>query len=37
VAAVIASVIGSRLPDVYTRAGSRAQVAAYFAEMGVDP
>jgi NADP-dependent 3-hydroxy acid dehydrogenase YdfG len=37
VAAVIASVIGSRLPDVYTRAGSRAQVAEYFAGMGVDP
>lgn len=37
VAAVIASVIESRLPDVYTRPGSRAQVADYYAGMGVDP
>ena len=37
VAAVIAGVIESRLPDVYTRPGSREQVAAYYASIGVDP
>ncbi len=37
VAEVIASVIESRLPDVYTLAGSREQVASYYARMGVDP
>lgn len=37
VAAVIASVIASRKPDVYTRAGSRERVAAYYATIGEDP
>lgn len=37
VAAVIASVIASRKPDVYTRAGSRERVAAYYAAIGEDP
>lgn len=37
VAAVIASVIESRKPDVYTRAGSRARVAEYYASLGEDP
>jgi NADP-dependent 3-hydroxy acid dehydrogenase YdfG len=37
VAAVIAGVISSRKPDVYTRPGAQAQVAAYYAAIGVDP
>ncbi len=37
VAAVIADVIKTRAPDVYTRNGSRARVAAYYANLGVDP
>lgn len=37
VAAVIIRVIDGRQPDVYTRAGSRAQVAAYYASIGEDP
>lgn len=37
VAEVIASVIDSRLPDVYTRAGSQDMVLNYFGRMGVDP
>jgi len=37
VAAVIAGVIESRLPDVYTRAGARARIASYYATIGVDP
>src|SRR5205814_7751548 len=37
VAAVIAGVIDSRLPDVYTRAGAQARVAGYYASVGVDP
>jgi NADP-dependent 3-hydroxy acid dehydrogenase YdfG len=37
VAEVIAQVVRSRQPDVYTRAGARAQVAAYYAEVGKDP
>jgi NADP-dependent 3-hydroxy acid dehydrogenase YdfG len=37
VAAVIAGVIESRLPDVYTRQGSRDRVVAYFSKLGVDP
>jgi len=37
VAEVIASVVESRLPDVYTRAGARETVAAYYASVGVDP
>ncbi len=36
VAAVIASVIESRLPDVYTRTGSRQRVAEYYAGVGTD-
>lgn len=37
VAVVIAQVIESRAPDVYTRVGAREQVAAHFAAIGVDP
>ena len=37
VAAVIAGVIESRRPDVYTRAGSRDRVAGYYASLGADP
>jgi NADP-dependent 3-hydroxy acid dehydrogenase YdfG len=37
VARVIAGVIASRRPDVYTRAGSRAAVLAYFEKVGEDP
>jgi len=37
VAAVIAGVMESRLPDVYTRPGSHARVIAYFSKLGVDP
>ncbi|PYP41576.1 MAG: short-chain dehydrogenase [Gemmatimonadetes bacterium] len=37
VAAVIAGVIESRLPDVYTRPGSHARVIAYFSKLGADP
>lgn len=37
VAAVIAGVIESRRPDVYTRSGARDQVAGYYASVGVDP
>ncbi len=37
VATVIAGVIDSRLPDVYTRAGAQARVASYYATVGVDP
>ena len=36
VATVIADVIESRLPDVYTRGGARDRVAAYYATVGVD-
>jgi short-subunit dehydrogenase len=36
VAAVIAGVIESRHPDVYTRPGSQAQVASYYAALGLD-
>ena len=36
VAEVIAGVIRSRLPDVYTRPGSAARVAGYYATVGVD-
>ena len=36
VAAVIAAVIESRQPDVYTRAGSRQQVIDYYTANGVD-
>lgn len=37
VAAVIAAVVESREPDVYTRAGSHERVVAYFAASGADP
>lgn len=37
VAAVIAGVIESRRPDVYTRPRARERVAAYFASVGEDP
>jgi short-subunit dehydrogenase len=37
VAAVIAQVIATRQPDVYTSPGSRERVAAYYASVGVDP
>lgn len=37
VVAVIAGVIESRKPDVYTRPGSQAQVAGYYASIGTDP
>jgi NADP-dependent 3-hydroxy acid dehydrogenase YdfG len=37
VAAVIAEVVRSRRPDVYTRAGSAEAVAAYYAGVGQDP
>ena len=37
VASVIAAVIESRKPDVYTQPGSQARVAAYYATIGSDP
>ena len=37
VAAVIAGVIESRRPDVYTRPGAHARIAAYFDSIGEDP
>lgn len=37
VAEVVAGVINSRAPDVYTRAGSRDRVATYMATVGQDP
>ncbi len=37
VAEVIAGVIESRAPDVYTRPGAQATVASYYATVGVDP
>ncbi len=37
VAAVILGVVESRLPDVYTRPGSRDRVAGYYASVGTDP
>jgi NAD(P)-dependent dehydrogenase (short-subunit alcohol dehydrogenase family) len=37
VAAVIARVIETRQPDVYTRAGAQEMVAQYYATIGVDP
>ena len=36
VAGVIAQVIQSRSPDVYTREGSRERVARYMAQVGID-
>lgn len=37
VAAVIAQVVETRQPDVYSRAGMRERVAAYYDAVGVDP
>jgi NADP-dependent 3-hydroxy acid dehydrogenase YdfG len=37
VAAVIAGVIESRRPDVYTRAGARDRVVGYYSGLGEDP
>jgi NADP-dependent 3-hydroxy acid dehydrogenase YdfG len=37
VALVIAGVIETRRPDVYTRAGTRERVAGYYASLGEDP
>jgi NADP-dependent 3-hydroxy acid dehydrogenase YdfG len=37
VAAVIAGVIESRLPDVYTRFGARDRVVGYYSALAVDP
>jgi len=37
VAAVIAQVVATRQPDVYTRAGARDRVLSYYAATGVDP
>jgi NADP-dependent 3-hydroxy acid dehydrogenase YdfG len=37
VAAVIAGVIASRAPDVYTRTGAHDRIARYYAQLGTDP
>jgi NADP-dependent 3-hydroxy acid dehydrogenase YdfG len=37
VAAVIARIVETRQPDVYTRPGMRARVASYYDAVGVDP
>jgi len=37
VADIIAQVIESRAPDVYTQTGSQARIAAYYAQLGMDP
>ena len=37
VAAVIADVMESRAPDVYTRVGAQGRVAAFYAAIGTDP
>jgi len=37
VAAVIAQVIASRKPDVYTRRGAKERVAAFYSTIGEDP
>jgi NADP-dependent 3-hydroxy acid dehydrogenase YdfG len=37
VAEVVAAVVDSREPDVYTRAGARDRVAAYYGSVGTDP
>jgi NADP-dependent 3-hydroxy acid dehydrogenase YdfG len=34
---VIADLIASRLPDVYTRSGAHSRVASYYANIGADP
>jgi len=36
VAEVIAGVVESRLPDVYTRRGAQQRIASYYATLGVD-
>ncbi len=36
VAAVIAGVVASRLPDVYTRKGARERVLGYYGSLGTD-
>jgi NAD(P)-dependent dehydrogenase (short-subunit alcohol dehydrogenase family) len=37
VANVIAGVIESRAPDVYTRKGAQQRIATYYATLGADP
>jgi len=37
VAAVIAQVVESRQPDVYTRKGAQQRIAGYYASLGIDP
>ena len=37
VAEVIAGVIESRLPDIYTRVGAHDRVVGYYDRIGVDP
>jgi NADP-dependent 3-hydroxy acid dehydrogenase YdfG len=37
VAAVIADLVVSRAPDIYTRRGAHARIAEYYASVGVDP
>jgi NADP-dependent 3-hydroxy acid dehydrogenase YdfG len=37
VALVIANLIASRVPDIYTRAGAHDRVVGYYAGLGVDP
>ena len=37
VAAVIAQVIESREPDVYTRKGAQDRIASYYGSLGKDP
>lgn len=37
VATVIADAVDSRAPDVYTRPGSQAMIARWYADVGVDP
>jgi len=37
VAEVIADVVASRAPDVYTRVGAQKRVADYYAAVGIDP
>ena len=37
VGAVIARVVETREPDVYTRPGAQARIAEYYAKVGVDP
>ncbi len=34
---MIAKVIESRAPDVYTAAGAQGRVAGYYAKLGADP